>query len=108
MTSPTKSFFEGLAGRGHVSWLEHEHGRLRLEIVDEDCVQLFTVVFDDGEVKVDRVDSDADGVLRADRAWFDRSLRGEQRLLPVLLRHPVPVDVGGDRRRDAAQSFVGG
>lgn len=92
MTSPTRAFFEDLASRGPVSWLEHEHGRLRVEIVDEDCVQLWTVVFEDGKVTVDRVDSHADGVLRADRAWFDRSVTGEERLLPAVLRGEVSLD----------------
>jgi hypothetical protein len=92
MTSPIKSFFEGLAGRGHVPWLEHEHRRLRLELVDEDCVQLWTVAFDDGRVEVDPDDSQADGVLRADRTWFDRSVKGEERVLPAVLRGEVSLD----------------
>jgi hypothetical protein len=86
MTSPTQVFFEDLAGRGHVSGLGNEHGRLRFEIVDEDCVRLWTVALDDGKVGVDRDDSDADGVLRADRASFDRMVTGAERLLPAVLR----------------------
>jgi putative sterol carrier protein len=82
-------FFEDLAGRGRVSGLENEHGRLRFEIVDEDCVRLYTVAIDGGQVRVDRDDSEADGVLRADRASFDRTVTGAEQLLPAVLRGEV-------------------
>src|SRR5258706_15862334 len=83
MVSPSSAFFEDLADRGHVPWLEHERGRLRVEIVDEDCVRLWTVAFEDGQVRVDHDESDADGVLRAERAWFDRAVTGEERFMPA-------------------------
>jgi len=92
MTSPTKTFFDDLANRGHVPWLENEHGRLRFEIVDEDCVRLWTVAFDHGKVEVDRDDSEADGVLRADRARFDRVVTGQERLMPAVLRGEIGLD----------------
>ena len=92
MTTPTKTFFDDLAQRGHVPWLEAERGRLRLELVDEDCVQLWTVAFDNGDVRVDRDDSDADAVVRVDRAWFDRAITGEEKLMPAVLRGEISVD----------------
>jgi hypothetical protein len=72
--------------------LAREHGRLRLELVGEDCVQSWTVVFDDGDVRVDRDDSDADGVLRVDRAWFERAVAGEAKLMPAVLRGEITLD----------------
>lgn len=95
MTSPTKTFFDDLAHRGRISWLEHEHGRLRVELLDEDCVQLWTVAFDNGNVKVDH-ESDADGVLRADRALLDRMVTGEEKLMPAVLRGEISVAGGYD------------
>ncbi|MGN9801771.1 SCP2 sterol-binding domain-containing protein [Micromonospora sp. L32] len=92
MTNPTRTFFDDLSDRGHVPWLEHEHGRLRVEIVDGDCWQLWTLVFDDGKVRVDPADSEVDAVLRADRAWFDRLVAGEEKLLPAVLRGEVRLD----------------
>ena len=92
MTTPTRTFFEDLARRGPVPWLEGEQGRLRFELVDEDCVQLWTVAFDNGEVRVDRDDSNADGVIRVDRAWFDRAVAGEEKLMPALLRGELSLD----------------
>jgi SCP-2 sterol transfer family len=92
MMTPTRDFFDDLARRGHVPWLEAEHGRLRFEVVDEDCVQLWTVAFDNGDVTVDRDDSDADGVVRVDRAWFDRAVAGEEKLMPAVLRGEISLD----------------
>jgi hypothetical protein len=88
-TSPTESFFDELAQRGYVSWLKHEHGRLRIEVVDAECVRQWTVTFDDGNVEVSQstgAESDVDVVLRADRALFDRAVRGEANLLQAALR----------------------
>jgi hypothetical protein len=92
MTTPTKDFFDDLARRGHVPWLEAERGRLRLELVDDDCVQQWTVAFDNGDVRVDRDDSGADGVVRMDRAWFDRAVTGEEKLMPAVLRGEISLD----------------
>ncbi|MEU5790657.1 SCP2 sterol-binding domain-containing protein [Micromonospora purpureochromogenes] len=72
--------------------MEHEHGRLRVEIVEGDCLHLWTLVFDDGKVRVDRADSEADATLRADRTQFDRLVAGEERLLPAVLRGEVSLD----------------
>jgi alkyl sulfatase BDS1-like metallo-beta-lactamase superfamily hydrolase len=92
MTTPTRTFFDELAQRGHVPWLEAEQGRLRLELVDEDCVQLWTLAFDNGAVRVDRDDSEADAVVRIDRAWFDRAVTGEEKLMPAVLRGEISLD----------------
>ena len=72
--------------------MEAEHGRLRLELVDEDCVQLWTMAFNNGDVSVDRDDSDADAVVRVDRAWFDRAVTGEEKLMPAVLRGEISLD----------------
>jgi hypothetical protein len=89
MTSPTKAFFDDLANRGHVSWLEHEHGRVRFEVVEEDCVRQWTVTLDGGNVEVSHDESDVDVVLRADRDLFDRAVGGEANLLAAALRGEV-------------------
>jgi hypothetical protein len=92
MTSATARFFEELSRRGHVSWLEHERGRVRFEVVDGDCVRRWAVAFDDGDVTVSRGDEeflgelDADAVLRADRALLDRAVCGEASLITADLR----------------------
>lgn len=92
MTSPTKTFFDELARRGHVSWLEHERGRVRFEVVDAECIRQWTVTFTDGDLQVSQdaeAESDVDVVLRADRALFDRAVRGEANLLEASLRGEV-------------------
>jgi hypothetical protein len=90
MTSPTEAFFDELAGRGHVSWFEHEHGALRYEVVDGQYIRPWTVKFDDGDVEVSsQAESDVDAILRIDRTLFDRAVRGEANLLSAWLRGEI-------------------
>jgi hypothetical protein len=95
MTSPTAAFFKDLADRGHVPWLEHEHGRLLFEVVDGECVRRWTVAFDEGDVTVSQGEevslreSDVDAVLRADRALLDRAVHGEANLITADLRGEI-------------------
>ena len=91
MASPTTSFFDDLARRGHVSWLEHEHGRLRFEVMEDQCLRQWTVAVDDGDLGVSQgdADADADAVVRVDRELFDRVVRGEENLLAAALRGEV-------------------
>ncbi len=92
MTSPTEAFFDDLAHRGHLSLLEQERGRLRFELTEEDRVQRWTVAFESGDVEISRGESEADGVVRAERALFDRAVTGEEKLLPALLRGEITVE----------------
>jgi putative sterol carrier protein len=89
MTSPTKSFFEVLAQRGHVTRLENEHGRVRFEVTEDECLRQWTVTVNDGEIEVAQGESDADAVLRADRDLFDRVVRGEENLVAAAFRGEV-------------------
>jgi hypothetical protein len=89
MTSATETFFDELAHRGHVPWLEHERGALRYEVEDGDHVQRWTVAFDDGNVQVSQAESDVDAVVRVDRALLDRAVCGEANLLSAWLKGEV-------------------
>jgi hypothetical protein len=92
MTNPTAEFFEQLAHRGHVSWLEHERGRVRFEVADGEGVRRWTVAFHDGDLTVtpgDDGETAVDAILRADRALFDRAVCGEASLIAADLRGEV-------------------
>jgi hypothetical protein len=89
MSSPTETFFDELANREHVPWLERARGALRFEVVDGQFVREWTVAFDDGAVDVSQAESDVDGVLRVDRTLFDRAVCGEASLLSAWLRGEV-------------------
>ena len=69
--------------------MEHEHGSLRFEVVDAECVREWTVSFENGEVEVSQAESDVDAVVRADRALMDRLVCGEENLLAALMRGDV-------------------
>jgi hypothetical protein len=66
--------------------LAHEHGSLRFEVVDAECVRHWTVSFDNGDLKVSQGELDVDAVLRGDRALIDRAVRGEENLMAAALR----------------------
>jgi alkyl sulfatase BDS1-like metallo-beta-lactamase superfamily hydrolase len=88
-TSSIESFFDELAQVRHVSWLEQEHGRVRIELVDAECIRQWTLTFQNGDVEVSRftgTESDVDVVLRVDRTLFERAIRGEANLLQAVLR----------------------
>jgi hypothetical protein len=89
MTSPIKSFFEQLAQRGHVSWLEHERGRMRFEIAEDGCLRQWTLVVNDGDLEVSQGESEADAVVRA--------VRGEENLLAAAehIGHLELLDIPG-------------
>jgi hypothetical protein len=89
MTSPTKAFFDDLAKRGHVPSLAQEHGRVRFEVVDTECVQEWTLGIDGGNLEVSRGESDVDVVVRVDREVFERAVHGEENLLAAALRGEI-------------------
>jgi alkyl sulfatase BDS1-like metallo-beta-lactamase superfamily hydrolase len=89
LTSPTEAFFDELARRVHVASLEHERGAMRFEVADGDRVRRWTVAVDDGGVQVSEAESDVDGIVRVDRALFDRAVRGEANLVSAALRGEV-------------------
>jgi hypothetical protein len=92
MTNPSDAFFDQLAQRGHIPLLENEHGRLRVELADEAGTRNWTVTFDHGDVTVSHEDIDVDGVIRADRALFDRAAQGEENLMTARLRGDLSLD----------------
>jgi alkyl sulfatase BDS1-like metallo-beta-lactamase superfamily hydrolase len=93
MASPTEDFFDTLARRGHVPEVEHEHGRLRFELVDGPRTDHWLVSIDDGDVTVSRdvEDADVDAVFSADRSLFDQAVVCEGNVVAAYLRGEVGV-----------------
>ena len=89
MTSPTKSFFDALPQMGHVSYLEHQSGRVRFEVTEDECLRQWTVSVNNGDIEVVPGESDADAVIRADSDLFDRVVRGEENLVAAAFRGEV-------------------
>ena len=85
-TSATDRFFEALAGRGHEPLLEKVSGSVRFDISHGHQVDHWMVRVRQGDVEVNRDDSDADSVVRATRTNFDKFASGQMNAFAALLR----------------------
>jgi len=82
----TKTFFDGLAARGHEPLLENDSGTLRFDLVDGRRVEHWYVSIDKGDVTVSHEDATADTVLRVDRSLFDQIASGRRNAIAATLR----------------------
>lgn len=85
-------FLEELGRRGHLALLEQVKGRLRLELTEGQETDSWLVVVDHGDVRVSRGRQDADCVIYAERAYFDRIATGEAKALAALLRGLIQIE----------------
>jgi putative sterol carrier protein len=83
---PTAEFFERLAARGHEPLLRRANGTLRFELKDRARSQRWLVSVKKGDVAVSRTGGDADMVVRADKALFDRFASGAANPVAAALR----------------------
>jgi putative sterol carrier protein len=95
-TDPTAEFFDELAQRGHEPLLRKASGSVRFDIADGKKIDRRFVVIDKGTITVSRRNTAADGVLRADRAFFDRIATGRVNAVAAVLRGELVIE--GDWR----------
>ena len=95
MPNLTSEFFGELAERAHDPWLQSCEGSLRFDL-DNGGSEHWLVTIADGAITVrqDGVDADtpADAVFHADRAVFERLVRGEINPLSTILRGGAHVE----------------
>src|SRR5262245_21838725 len=96
MADPTAEFFDGLASRGAESMLGKVKGTVRFDIVDGTKKDHWIVAMGDGSLEVTHGDGDADCVMRADKASFDKVAAGRVNPMAALLRGAVAAE--GDSR----------
>ena len=82
----TAEFFESLAARGHEPLLSRANGTLRFELKAGARSQRWLVSVKKGDVTVSRTGGDADMVVRADKALFDRFASGAANPVAAALR----------------------
>ncbi len=85
-TSATDRFFETLASRGHEELLEKASGSVRFDIANGQQVDHWMVRISRGDLEVSRDDSDADSIVRATRANFEKFASGQMNAFAALLR----------------------
>jgi predicted lipid carrier protein YhbT len=92
MADVTREFFDQLGGRAHQPLLENARGSLRFDLSNGRQTDHWLVTVTKGKVATSRERGEADCVIRADRALFDRIAGGEQNAMAALLRGAVTVE----------------
>ena len=95
-SDPTGRFFAELAGRGHEPLLRKASGCTRFDVVDGRRIRRWFVLVDKGDVIVSREGGDANCVVRADKAVFDKVVTGRLNAFAAVLRGDLAVE--GDWR----------
>ncbi|MFG3699390.1 SCP2 sterol-binding domain-containing protein [Micromonospora sp. NPDC047620] len=89
MSEATRTFFEALERHGHERLLRKTNGSIRFDLEHGHEVDHWLVEIRGGTVRVSQQNSDADAVVRADSAFFDRLARGEAKPLAAWLRNDI-------------------
>jgi putative sterol carrier protein len=92
----TERFFDELAKRGHEPLLRKARGIIKFEIVDGKKVDRRFVAIDKGEIRVSRRNVASDGVIRVDKAVFERVASGRSNPIAAVLRNELAAQ--GDWR----------
>ncbi|MFD2766205.1 SCP2 sterol-binding domain-containing protein [Micromonospora eburnea] len=93
--SMAQRLIEQVGGR-HPELPETTAGTVRLDLHDGGSTEHWYLTIDDQNVQVTRSTDDADMVVHASRAVFDRLAAGSPRLVAALLRNDINVQ--GDVR----------
>jgi putative sterol carrier protein len=95
-SDPTARFFAELAGREHEPLLRKATGSTRFEIVDGRKTRRWFVAVERGNITVASRGAEADCVVRAERALFDKVVSGRLNAVAAVLRGDLEVE--GDWR----------
>ena len=93
---PTARFFEELAARDHEPLLRKATGSTRFDLVTGRKTDRWLVTVDKGDIAVTRQSGQADCVLRAEKAMFDKVAVGKLNAVAAVLRGDIQVE--GDWR----------
>jgi putative sterol carrier protein len=93
---PTGRFFAELAAREHEPLLRKASGSTRFDIVDGRKTRRWLVSVDRGNIAVASRGTEADCVLRAEKALFDKVVSGRLNAVAAVLRGDLEVE--GDWR----------
>ncbi|WP_446215055.1 SCP2 sterol-binding domain-containing protein [Micromonospora sp. IBHARD004] len=96
MSDPAAEFFDRLGRRGHEPLLEEATGTTRFDLEHAHGVDHWLVTIMNGDLQVSREKSDADCVIRTDKALFGRFVSGEAHLYTAWVRNELRAE--GDVR----------
>jgi putative sterol carrier protein len=96
MADATAEFFEDLSTRGSEPLLGKTKATVRFDIAGEGRTDQWLVGINDGALDVSHSAGDADCVISADKASFDKLASGRTNAMAALLRGSINVE--GDPR----------
>lgn len=88
----TEEFFTTLAERGHEPLLEKARGTARFDLVHGEQTDHWLVTVEKGDIAVSRKNVEADCVLHADKALFERVASGEVNAMAAVLRGEIGLE----------------
>jgi putative sterol carrier protein len=87
MAETISDFFQKLEDRGHQPLLGHMRGAVRFDVRGDDGdVDQWVVAVERGAVTVSQGNAEADCIISADRALFERLINGEENAMAGVLR----------------------
>jgi len=92
MNDRVADFFDGLACRGHEPRLERVSGTIRFDLVKDSQIDRWFLTIRGGDVAVSREERDAECLIYADRAYFERVVAGESKPLAGMVRNDFMVE----------------
>ena len=96
MPDATAAFFEDLSKRGSEPLLGKTKATIRFDIADSGRTDHWLVGIDNGALDVSRSSGEADCIISADKAAFDKVASGRTNAMASFLRGALAVD--GDPR----------
>jgi hypothetical protein len=100
MGEPTVRFFDNIAARGEHLLPEKYDGTIRFDLSEHERTDHWLITIHRGDVSVSRRIAEADCVVHAGHAVFDRLAAGEENWAPPIFRGALVVE--GDIRLLAA------
>lgn len=89
---PTASFFDELGRRGHEPLLKEATGTIRFNLEHDHEVDSWFLVISQGDLSVSREEREADCVVRASRALFDRLVTGQTHIYSAWVRNELAAE----------------
>ena len=92
MADVTADFFDGLSKRGQEPLLGNVRAKVRFDIANKGKTERWLLAIRDGSLAVSRGDSEADCVIRADKAEFDLIASGRRNPMAAALRGTLTME----------------
>jgi hypothetical protein len=92
MSNATSTFFGDLSRHGSERLLKKTSGTIRFDLAHDHEIDYWLVTISKGDVQVSRQKRDADTVIHAETAFFDRMVSGQAQPVTAWLRNDITAE----------------